>query len=255
MKFDDFYGKALPRMLERVKINFQNQQIDVFDYSEPYTPPYLYIKSRFMNEEDDHFQDQINFDEKLKNLKLFDFTGYGPDKNYFDEKLTSLRLKVEGTQLIRSTDIPDLDQACGQNFIFRDFIECGTTQKETGIPNVPKEADTYNAIHELAINLLDPIINYYGDIILTYGFCSSQLSRKIKKELHLKLDQHAGYEKNRNGKYICERLGAAVDFIIEHENMFEVAEWISSELVFDRLYIYGKPIHISYGIEKENKYI
>ena len=48
----DIGGKpALDRMLERIKINFHNQQIDVFDYSEPYTPPYLYIKSRFMNEE------------------------------------------------------------------------------------------------------------------------------------------------------------------------------------------------------------
>ena len=62
------------------------------------------------------------FDEKLQNLNLFDFIGYGPDTKYFDEKLESLRLKVEGMQLIRSTNIPDLDQACGQNFNFRDFI-------------------------------------------------------------------------------------------------------------------------------------
>ena len=257
MKFDDFYGKGLPRLLERIKINFHNQKIDVFDYSDPYIPPYLFIKSRFLNEEDDSFQEQIDFDESLKKLQLFDFTGYGPDTNYFNEKLDLLRLKVEGMQLVRSTHIPNIDQACGQNFIFRDFIQCGTTQKETGIPNIPKEADTYNALYDLAINLLDPIIDYYGDIILTYGFCSPQLSRKIKKRIAPKLDQHACHEKNRNGKYICERLGAAVDFIIEDENMREVVEWISHELNFDRLYFYGEsqPIHISYSPRNEKKYI
>jgi hypothetical protein len=49
------------------------------------------------------------------------------------------------------------------------------------------------------------------------------------------------------GKPICERLGAAVDFIIEDEDMIEVAIWITENLKFDRIYLYGrrKPIHIS----------
>ena len=44
-------------------------------------------------------KNQIDFDESLKKLQLFDFTGYGPDTNYFNEKLDLLRLKVEGMQL------------------------------------------------------------------------------------------------------------------------------------------------------------
>jgi hypothetical protein len=46
---------------------------------------------------------------------------------------------------------------------------------------------------------------------------------------------------------ICDRLGAAVDFIIDDEDMIDVAQWITENLPFDRMYLYGrnKPIHIS----------
>jgi hypothetical protein len=61
------------------------------------------------------------------------------------------------------------------------------------------------------------------------------------------LDQHASHECNKHGKPICDRLGAAVDFIIEDEDMIEVAQWVINNLPFDRMYLYGraKPIHIS----------
>jgi hypothetical protein len=44
-------------------------------------------------------------------------------------------------------------------------------------------------------------------------------------------------------------LGAAVDFLIEDENMLEVAQWIATHTPFDRLYFYGAdlPIHVSFG--------
>ena len=50
-------------------------------------------------------------------------------------------------------------------------------------------------------------------------------------------------------------MGAAVDFIVEDENMLEVVEWIKDNLVFDRLYFYGvdRPIHISCNYLYENK--
>jgi len=44
-------------------------------------------------------------------------------------------------------------------------------------------------------------------------------------------------------------LGAAVDFIVEDENMLEVAQWVIVNTPFDRLYFYGegKPVHVSFG--------
>ena len=256
MKYDNFFGKALPRMTERLKLNFHRQTVDFFDYSDPYIPPYLFNKSRFMNEEMEGYAEQQKFEEDLEKLNLFDISGYGPSPEYFDEKLEEARWQVKGRELMRSTRIPNLDQACGENFCFRDFIVCGETQQKTGIVNLPKEADTYNALHDLATQLLDPIIDYYGEINLTYGFASAELARNISGRIAPKLDQHAAHEKNRNGNYICSRLGAAVDFIVEDENMFEVAKWIIAEqLEFDRMYLYGteRPIHLSFGPERKKQ--
>ena len=40
-----------------------------------------------------------------------------------------------------------------------------------------------------------------------------------------------------------------MDFIVEDEDMEEVARWIIANLAYDRLYFYGKdrPIHVSYS--------
>ncbi|BBL72918.1 hypothetical protein [Methylomagnum ishizawai] len=44
---------------------------------------------------------------------------------------------------------------------------------------------------------------------------------------------------------------AAVDFLVEDEDMAEVARWIMANLPFDRLYFYGRerPIHVSSSAE------
>ena len=74
---------------------------------------------------------------------------------------------------------------------------------------------------------------------LTYGFCSVELSKKISYRIAPELDQHAAHEKNKRGNHVCKRLGAAVDFLIEHEDMKEVANWVAINTPFDRVYYYG----------------
>ncbi len=76
------------------------------------------------------------------------------------------------------------------------------------------------------MQVLDPVIDYFGMIRLDYGFCSPELSRKIPGRIDRKRDQHAACEHNRRGKPVCERLGAAVDFIVDDESMLKVAQWI-----------------------------
>jgi hypothetical protein len=41
MRYDDFAGKALPRMVGRVKIKLREQDIDYFAYGEAFEPPFL----------------------------------------------------------------------------------------------------------------------------------------------------------------------------------------------------------------------
>ncbi len=81
MRFDDFLGKSLPKMMSRVKIFFHQQDFHLFEYGDEFEPPYLYLKSRFMNEEMDGYSEQVAFDNQLEALNLFDFSDYGPNVN------------------------------------------------------------------------------------------------------------------------------------------------------------------------------
>ena len=48
---------------------------------------------------------------------------------------------------------------------------------------------------------------------------------------------------------VCTRGGAACDFIVDDEDMREVAQWILANVPVDRLYFYGadRPLHVSYA--------
>jgi hypothetical protein len=249
MRFEAFEGNALPRMTERVKIKLREQEIDYFAYGEEYEPPFLYHKSRYINEEFPNYPEQIAFEESMEELGLFDLSGYGPSPSEFLETLVKNRWAVDGFDLVRARTTPDLDDPCGQYLTFRHFIECGETQVRTGLSNFPKQSESYNSLHALALYIIDPVIDYFGMIKLTYGFCSQELAKLIPGRIYPKLDQHAAHEFNRLGRPVCQRLGAAVDFIIEDESMLEVAQWTVANTPFDRLYFYGddKPVHVSYG--------
>ena len=146
-----------------------------------------------------------------------------------------------------------------------DFCTCTQTYRRYAgqIDPFPSHWDeTIPALKSLCSEILTPIIEMFGydQFLLTYGFCSKDLKRWLAKkdpETGLKngrvtpsLDQHMAHEVNRNGKYYCDRLGAACDFRIVDVGSDVVVEWIVTErLPFDSLYYYGaeRPIHISYG--------
>lgn len=251
MKFDDFVGAPLPRMLERVKVRLRDQDIDFFLYGSSYEPPLLYFKSRYLSEDLPMYEEQLAFDEHLESLGLFDPASHGLPEADLVAGLQQRRLTIDGCSICGAQTLPSLDNLCGQNFTYRELIECGETWERTRIGNSPKQPDTYNALHALATKILDPVIDYFGMIKLTYGFAGPELTKKISGRIAPHIDQHAAHELNRQGKPICSRLGAAVDFLVEDEDMLEVAKWITKNTPFDRLYIYGRkrPIHVSYGPE------
>ncbi|MEI7682206.1 MAG: DNA phosphorothioation-associated putative methyltransferase [Betaproteobacteria bacterium] len=249
LKFVDFDNSPLPRLLQRVKVKLRDQEMDVFNYGTEYPSTLLYRKSRFINEEYPHYAEQCSFEEALENLRICDFSGYGPSELELRQRLEQSRWEIDGFNLIRSRRIPDLEEFCGAHLTYRHLVECGETQAKTQLPNLPKEPDSYTALFELTRNVLDPVIEYFGMVKLSYGFCSPDLARKIAAGIAPKLDQHACCEKDRRGRSICPRSGAAVDFLVQDENMGDVAKWVINHLPFDRLYYYGhaRPIHVSFG--------
>ena len=250
MEFDDFDTSPLPAMRRRIKVNVRRLNYNIFEYGTVDHPkPLLYFKSRYLHEEHAGYVDQLAFDDQLLHSGCAEEGTFGPSADKLQKELASRRLQIQGMQLVRSRKIPNMDDMCGQNLTFRSFIACGETQARLKISNLPKNVETYNALHDLATRILDPVIDYFGGIRLTYGLCTAELGREIHKRVAHDLDQHAACELKRNGSFICERLGAACDFIVEDEDMLEVAKWIVQSLPFDRLYYYGKdrPVHVSFG--------
>lgn len=258
LSFDDFVEKPLPRLLERIKIQFRNQNVERFTYGGTYEPPYWYRKSRYITEDFPHYVEQIAFEKALEALHLLDLgDGAGPSPQVFAGRLEAARMEVEGFVLRPSDSPPHLEEQCGRHFLFRDFIRCGETQAKTGVPNISEQAETYNALTRLATTILDPVIDYFGEISLTYGFCSRALAKYIPGRVTPRLDQHASHELTPRGKPICPRLGAAVDFFVSDESMLEVAQWTARNTPFDRLYFYGdtRPLHVSSGPENKGEIV
>src|SRR5262249_38633594 len=161
---------------------------------EAYAPPYLYQKSRFITEDFPHYAEQIAFEQTLEARQLVDFTNsYGPSPQVFESRLKAARLEVDGFELKPSQTLPSLEERCGGHFTFRDLIACGETQAKTGIPNIPAQPETYNALARLATLVLEPVIEYFGPIVLTYGFCSPELAKHIPRRIAPQLDQHASH--------------------------------------------------------------
>ncbi len=249
MSYDDFVESPLPRMRERVKVDLKEQNLNVFEYGEQFEKPHLYRKSSYIDEEFPRYQEQVEFDEHFERLGLLEGSIYGPKPADLATLLVSKRWAIDGYRLIRSQRIPELDEKCGQYLTYRNLIECGETWESTRIDNRPKLPDSYTSLYELAVNVLDPVIEYFGMIKITYGFCSPDLARNIHGRIDPKLDQHASCELNLRGRLVCQRKGAAVDLLVEDEDMRGVAHWIATNTRFDRLYVYGRdrPIHVSYG--------
>jgi DNA phosphorothioation-associated putative methyltransferase len=250
MEFDNFDTSPMPSLRKRVKVNVRKLDYSLFEYgSTEFPKPLLYFKSRYINEEYPGFAEQLEFDEDLMRSGCISSEAFGPQESELHAALAQKRLEIIGMQLLPSRRFPHIDEMCGANFPYRALIECGETQATLQIQNSPKNVQTYNALYALATQILDPVVDYFGAIRLTYGLCTSELGKHIKKRVAHDLDQHAACELKRNGRFICERLGAACDFIVDDEDMLEVAKWIMENLPFDRLYYYGptSPLHVSFG--------
>ena len=148
----------------------------------------------------------------------------------------------------------NLNKPCSKYFKYIDFVEASDTQKKVNVDNAPKEKETFRSIEHLAREILDPVVEEFGPLTITYGFCSHNLQKHIKKNVSPKLDQHAGSEFNSKGNLICPREGFAVDFFIPKINSKDIVKFILENCAYDRIYFYGekRPVHVSLNKTKNN---
>jgi hypothetical protein len=129
----------------------------------------------------------------------------------------------------------------GKYLTLEDFCTCTQTYQKYAnqINPIPKNPDSITALKKLNKYIIDPVIDYFGikNFKLTYGFCSPVLKHFLNKKdpdtgikngrIDPARDQHMAHEVKQNGKYYCERLGAACDFIIVELDSNELVKWIS----------------------------
>jgi len=97
---DDFFGRAVPELRVRIKINLRTQDIDFFEYGNGKPRSLLYLKSRLMAPDQDGYQEQLACEHQLEALGCFDFSGYGPNPDIFYAELSRQSFSLSGLQLI-----------------------------------------------------------------------------------------------------------------------------------------------------------
>ena len=81
--FDDFEGKNLPELRQRIKINLRTLSVDVFDHENWHEHQLLYFKERFVSKEHSESENMQEFSAKLRKLGLNEDMGFGPTKEEF----------------------------------------------------------------------------------------------------------------------------------------------------------------------------
>ena len=101
MRYDDFEGRPIPELIERIKIKLRHQDIDFFEYTGEYEPQPLYLKSRYLRPESPNYGNQQAFDQHLTSLGLFDFSGFGPRAVEFYGTLNAFGYAINAFELAR----------------------------------------------------------------------------------------------------------------------------------------------------------
>lgn len=102
--YDEFWGQAVPKLVERAKVDLRRQRVDFFAYDgQPHDPQPLYFKSKWLAEGDPMLDDQRAFDTALAALPGIDWSGFGPETVQMTAILRSRGLRIDGFALVPAT--------------------------------------------------------------------------------------------------------------------------------------------------------
>jgi DNA phosphorothioation-associated putative methyltransferase len=110
LTYDAFEEKALPELLERVKVDLRIQEIRTFYYGEGVRTQrqLLYLKSRFVPNSFPRYYEQAAFDESLAAIRGLDLSGFGPDADSFTLVLSEHGLTVGEFEIVPTGRRPGL---------------------------------------------------------------------------------------------------------------------------------------------------
>jgi DNA phosphorothioation-associated putative methyltransferase len=99
MGYDDFEGRPVPELIERIKVKMWEREVDYFDYVDQFVPTPLFMKSLYIDESFDYYEEQAAFDQELMRTRLFDFMRDNVSKAQFHAALEQARYRINGYEL------------------------------------------------------------------------------------------------------------------------------------------------------------
>jgi DNA phosphorothioation-associated putative methyltransferase len=103
--FDDFDGKNLPELNQRIKVNLRTLEVDVFDHENWHEHQLLYFKERFVANDHSDREQMQKFSLKLRKLDLSENMGFGPTKEEFLELIAKHGLNENLNRKRKTTPI------------------------------------------------------------------------------------------------------------------------------------------------------
>lgn len=99
LQFYENFDDPLPILQRRIKIDMRSQTVRIFDYDDS-DRQYLFMKSLYVPEEFPGYEQQSKFDRQVSKIDKFDFSGYGPRADAFDEFLRDNGLRIDDADLV-----------------------------------------------------------------------------------------------------------------------------------------------------------
>jgi DNA phosphorothioation-associated putative methyltransferase len=94
LTYSDFETSFLPRLIARVKVEFDNFDVSIIDHSKENDVRLLYLKSRYMTDTDPQLAEQKAFDQRVLDFKTLNFADEGPSFREFAQTLLKAGVKI-----------------------------------------------------------------------------------------------------------------------------------------------------------------
>jgi len=214
MKFNN-RNYIIPCITERVKVRLGNNSLQIFEYNQDRWPPKAFIKLIDLIPSFSDEYEKYNFNSTI--VKQIFEENIDVNEAQVKDLLHSYGYHQTKNGLIRNAYFPEMQSDCGKYLCYKDLIV-----RENPI----QELNSFYALCDLILYIIDPICEYYGEILISRGLRSS-FNDEIEEKLYPQL---CALEKNKQGKRVNPDKGAGLLFSVEYEDMFEVAEWIATNL-------------------------
>jgi DNA phosphorothioation-associated putative methyltransferase len=94
LTYADFETSFLPRLMTRVKVEFDTFDVSIIDHSADNDVRLLYLKSRYMKETDPRQAAQKAFDQEVLDLNTLNFSNEGPSFREFAQTLLKAGVRI-----------------------------------------------------------------------------------------------------------------------------------------------------------------